>query len=434
MQSKGEEIFVQILKIGDGGAEVSLLQKGLVRAGFGPLRLDGIFGPATERALQAFQKANGLRPDGIFGPLTESALTPWFTGFLRHTVTAGDTLWRIAWRYGTTLAALDAANPEVDPFDLRIGSKLTVPLGFAVTPTDIPWCSALAEYCVRGLLARYPSLRGETIGESALSRPLQALTAGDGPRRVIFTAAHHANEWTTAPLVMKYAETLMDALAQGGSVYGVTAEELFFRTQISFVPTVNPDGVDLVTGALGEPYRSRAADIARGWPSIPFPEGWKANLQGVDLNLQYPAGWETARAIKTAQGFDRPAPRDYVGPAPLSAPESAALAAFTEALDPDLVLAYHTQGNVIYWQFMGSAPPGSRELGLRLAAASGYTLENEPYESSFAGYKDWFLQDFDRPGYTVEAGVGENPLPPAAFDAMWEANLGLMTLAALGTE
>ena len=98
------------------------------------------------------------------------------------------------------------------------------------------------------------------------------------------------------------------------------------------------------------------------------------------------------------------------------------------------MLAYHTQGEVIYWQFMGSAPPGSRELGLRLAAASGYALGEEPYDSSFAGYKDWFLQDFDRPGYTVEAGSGENPLPLSDFDSLWEANVGLMTMAALGTE
>ncbi len=361
-------------------------------------------------------------------------MTPWFTGFVRHTVAPGDTLWRIAWHYGTTLSALDAANPDTDPFDLRPGQRLTVPLGFPVTPADIPWCSALAEYCVRGLAARYPWLIEERIGESALGRPVYALTAGDGPRRCVFTAAHHANEWITAPLVMKYAETLAAALAAGEQVYGVPAEEINFRTRISFVPMVNPDGVDLVTGALGEPYRSRAGDIARGWPSIPFPEGWKANLQGVDLNLQYPAGWEAARAIKTAQGFDRPAPRDYVGPAPLSAPESSALAKFTEALDPDLVLAYHTQGEAIYWQFMGSAPPGSRELGLRLAAASGYALTEAPYDSGFAGYKDWFLQDFGRPGFTVEAGSGENPLPLSDFDSLWEANLGLMTLAALGVE
>ena len=77
---------------------------------------------------------------------------------------------------------------------------------------------------------------------------------------------------------------------------------------------------------------------------------------------------------------------------------------------------------------------GSRELGLRLAAASGYALTDAPYDSGFAGYKDWFLQDFGRPGYTVEAGSGENPLPLSDFERLWEANVGLMTLAALGTE
>ena len=34
---------------------------------------------------------------------------------------------------------------------------------------------------------------------------------------------------------------------------------------------------------------------------------------GVDLNLQFPAGWEQAKEIKFAQGFTSPAPRDYVG-------------------------------------------------------------------------------------------------------------------------
>ena len=434
MQSIREEIFVQILKIGDSGAEVALLQTGLVRAHYGPLEKDGLFGAATERALRAFQRAAGLAPDGIFGPRTERAMVPWFTGAVRHTVAPGDTLWRIAWRYGASLLALDTANPRIDPFDLRVGQVLTVPLGFDVTPTDIPWCSALTEYCVRGLAARYPSLEREVVGRSALSRPIWALTLGSGPRRVIYNGAHHANEWITAPLLMKYAETLLKALSEGGTVYGLAAEDVLFRCRITVVPMVNPDGVDLVTGALGEPYRSRAAEIARGWPEIPFPGGWKANLEGVDLNLQYPAGWETARAIKAAQGFDRPAPRDYVGPAPLSAPESGAMAEYTRREDPALTLSYHTQGDVIYWKYMGMAPAGSRELGLRLAAASGYALDDTPYASGFAGYKDWFLQDFRRPGYTVEAGLGTNPLPPGVFDSLWTANEGLLTLAALGIE
>ena len=36
-----------------------------------------------------------------------------------------------------------------------------------------------------------------------------------------------------------------------------------------------------------------------------FQVGWKANIKGVDLNLQFPAGWEKAKEIKYAQGFTR---------------------------------------------------------------------------------------------------------------------------------
>ena len=112
--------------------------------------------------------------------------------------------------------------------------------------------------------------------------------------------------------------------------------------------------------------------------------------------------------------------------------EAAALAAFTEALDPALVLAYHTQGNVIYWKYLNFEPEGSRALAARFAAVSGYACEDTPYASGFAGYKDWFIQNFDRPGYTIECGLGENPLPLSQFESIWNANLGILTLAALG--
>ena len=216
-------------------------------------------------------------------------------------------------------------------------------------------------------------------------------------------------------------------------MFGYPAEDILFRAALTFVPLVDPDGVDLVTGALPEgKAKERTAVIAAAFPAIPYPDGWKANIAGIDLNLQYPAGWDTARAIKFAQCYDRPAPRDFVGEAPLTAPEAAALAAFTEALDPALVLAYHTQGNVIYWKYLNFEPEGSRALAERFAAVSGYVCEDTPYASGFAGYKDWFIQNFDRPGYTIECGLGENPLPLSQFESIWNANLGILTLAALG--
>ena len=72
------------------------------------------------------------------------------------------------------------------------------------------------------------------------------------------------------------------------------------------------------------------------------------------------------------------------------------------------------------------------ELGRKMAQASGYTLANVPYASSFAGYKDWFIQRFRRPGYTIEVGEGVNPLPLDQFDEIYRDNLPILLIGATG--
>lgn len=148
----------------------------------------------------------------------------------------------------------------------------------------------------------------------------------------------------------------------------------------------------------------------------------------MDLNLQFPAGWENAKKIKYSQGFISPAPRDFVGFSPLSEPESLALYDFTFVHNFSLMLTYHTQGKEIYWQFKDYAPKRSYDIGQRFAKASGYTLADVPYESSFAGFKDWFLQQYRNPGYTVEAGLGQSPLPLSQFTQIYNDNLGILML------
>lgn len=151
----------------------------------------------------------------------------------------------------------------------------------------------------------------------------------------------------------------------------------------------------------------------------------------MDLNLQFPAGWLNAKAIKYAMGYNKPSPRDFVGYGPLTEPEALALYNFTLVHDFRLILAYHTQGEVIYWKYADYSPEDSQEIGERFAEASGYLLDITPPESAFAGYKDWFIQEYNRQGYTVETGLGENPLPLSQFEKIYRDNIGILVLGAI---
>ena len=304
----------------------------------------------------------------------------------------------------------------------------------AIVQTDVPITSPSNERMIQELVRTYPFCRTEVIANTAFQRPVSTLVIGNGPRKVIFSAAHHANEWITALILLKFAEEMAEAIQKGGMIGDVNARDLAERVTIYMVPMVDPDGVDLVTGAVkaGDIQYDLAKRLSQNYPTIPFPEGWKANLLGVDLNLQYPAGWLQAREIKFAQGFTSPGPRDYVGRAPLNQFESQALAGYTEFIDPALILAFHSQGKEIYWQFQDIFVPGAEELGQQMAQASGYTLTDVPYESGFAGYKDWFIQQFRRPGYTIEVGEGTNPLPLSQFDEIYRDCLPILLIGALG--
>ena len=304
----------------------------------------------------------------------------------------------------------------------------------AIVKTDVPMTSAVCSDTIDELLKTYPFLHSQTITTTAFGRPVRTLTIGEGERKVLYSAAHHANEWITTPILLRFMEELAQAIQEGGRIFGVPASTIARYSTVYTVPMVDPDGVDLVTGAIapGTLEYETAIRLSENYPGIPFPKGWKANLLGVDLNLQYPALWLQAREIKFSQGFTRPGPRDYVGRSPLSQRESIALAKYTVAVDPALVIALHTQGEVIYWQFRDYEVPGAKALAEEFSRLSGYALEETPYESSFAGYKDWFIQNFRRPGFTIEAGSGVSPLPLSQFEEIYRDNLGILVTAATG--
>ena len=303
----------------------------------------------------------------------------------------------------------------------------------AIVQTNTNYTYEIMRSDIYELNKSYPFIQVQNIGYSVLGKTLPVIKLGNGAKHVFYSASFHANEWITTIILMKFIEDYCIAYTNNTNIFGYNIKNLFSNTSIYIAPMVNPDGINLVTDAYSNNssiYRS-FQNIANNYPKILFPNGWKANFNGVDLNLQFPADWEQAKEIKYSQGFTSPAPRDFVGYGPLTEPESLAVYNFTLRNNFRLVISYHTQGQEIYWNFQNINPPNGYQIGTQFANASGYTLANVPFNSSFAGYKDWFIQNYNKPGYTIEAGLGNNPLPISQFNKIYNDNIGILILGAV---
>lgn len=373
---------MKILRLNSRGLQVHYLQLLLKDLNLYTGNIDGIFGNNTKNAVLKFQQNATIDETGIVDNSTWNALVP-----------------------------------------------------YAKVPTTIKYSYDIMRLNIQRLILKYPFLNTGNIGLSVMNKPIPYIRLGFGTNHVLYVGSTHANEWITSPLLMKFIEDFSDAYLKDTSIKGINAKYIYENSSIFIVPMLNPDGVDLVVNdmdTLSNEY-IEAKKISQDYPKIPFPSGWKANIQGTDLNLQFPAEWQMAKEIKYSQGFISPAPRDFVGNYPLEAPEALALYDFTLSYNFKLMLTYHTQGSVIYWQFLDYMPPNSREIGEALSEVSGYSLEETPYSSSFAGFKDWFIQNFNKPGYTIEAGIGVNPLPISQFNKIYSDNIGILIESAIAT-
>ncbi len=226
----------------------------------------------------------------LFGEATWNALFPYMYGYTSYVIKPGDTLYSISNKFSSSVNRIIVANPNINPSNLQVGTSIIVPFGTAVQ-TNISYTYDILKMNISSFSVIYPFLKIGHIGNSIMGKQIPFIRIGTGEKEVFYSASIHANEWIGSPVIMKFIEDLSLAYVNDDYIYGYLARNILASTSIYIVPMCNPDGVDLVTGNIAKSsnYYKNAEKISARYPNIPFPSGWKANIGGTDLNLQFPA-------------------------------------------------------------------------------------------------------------------------------------------------
>jgi hypothetical protein len=171
-----------------------------------------------------------------------------------------------------------------------------------------------------GVLGQAPA--AEVIGASAGGIPLTAFWLGRGATRVIIQGAIHGGyEVNTSWLTFQLRD-----------YFQAHPEEIPAGLRLAFMPEANPDGIAIDS---------------------------RFYLSGVDPNRN----WETNDWAADAYDGAGRLVRNLGGTAPMSEPETRAMAEWFLAVRPAAVVQYHSQGSFVV---------GTRELAEPYAAATGY--------------------------------------------------------------
>lgn len=284
-----------------------------------------------------------------------------------------------------------------------------------------PVDDGVARGLITALCGRYSCLRSVVIGRSLLGREITALVLGDADVSVLMTAAFHGQEWLTTLCALRLCEEMCSYLRADLPLCGVSLSHALDGRQVWFVPLVNPDGVEIARygSVAAGAYAAAAAQMGADTPGL-----WRGNARGVDINSNFNAGWAEMQALAQKSGKN-------CGPHPESEPETRALTALCRRVPFRHAVALHTQGEEIYWRYGPRTPPQSLMMARVLSAVSGYAVADPSESASHGGFKDWFIDCFARPGFTLELGLGTNPLPLREFESIYAKAREMLLLSLL---
>lgn len=278
---------------------------------------------------------------------------------------------------------------------------------------DHPYVTDYQALCDRidRLAKQFPTVRTTTLGKSILGRDIHLLTLGTGTRKCLYVATHHAMEWITSWLLLRFTKDLCLSAQRGTCLCGVSPAHVLQTHTLYILPMLNPDGVEYQIHGVDPANPLHERLLRMNGNSTDFSH-WQANARGVDLNHNYNAGFSEYKQLEANMGIADGAPTRYSGEAPESEPETAALCDFIRFTMPlDGMITLHTQGEEIYYESGTRSHPRAVRIARSLARSSGYKLSRATDAAAYGGLTDWSLQVLGVPSFTVECGCGKNPLP-----------------------
>lgn len=240
---------------------------------------------------------------------------------------------------------------------------------------NLPLCQAFSVSMPKGILSAYDikstkdwSFSSRTTcytttqyGTSVNGRPLIAYIFGSSGPTTMYVGTIHGNESSSSGMMRAWVNELE---ANPSRVQG---------KRIVVIPTINPDGL-----AANTRMNARKVNLNRNFPT----DNWTSDIN--DTDGKHKAGG---------------------GKKPLSEPEAAALASFTQQTRPKLLLSFHAIGSLT------SGDPGgySAPFAAKYASMVGYRDATNSTSNTFdyditGSYEDWTYRNQGIPSIVIELG------------------------------
>lgn len=245
------------------------------------------------------------------------------------------------------------------------------------------------------------------IGRSVLNRPIDCYTIGNKLEKIFLCGGVHGMEWITSHILYMLIINISYSIINHKPILNEKLWEYFTEKSLVVVPCVNPDGVEIsINGSdSAKSLKNFIEKISNG-----DTLHWQSNALGVDINHNFNAGWSAVKEKEIAKGIISPAKTRYGGESPENQPETIALTEFCRNNRLSAAIAFHSQGEEIYWDYGKNTPVQSLEMANKMAKLSGYTVAEPEDIAVGGGFKDWVIEELCIPAFTIEVGKGENPL------------------------